>query len=518
MFSIFLVEDESIELDLLKDYIDWAGMGIRVVGSAKNGRKAWNEIQSLLPDIVLSDVRMPIMDGLQLASLIQERYEWMKIVFLSGHDEFAYVKSALTAGAVGYLLKPVDPVELSDVMSKVKEEVEKGKLLRRSKQMLVDKNIGDLLSEAGSESAEESWLDLTRLDPNYLSQVYICALVQVDDPYALPDATAKFLKEQDDPLQVFYSLMEAFSLTGTFIRLSADRWFLAVPCAEGADIQSFWQTLSESIRTTWDWTATIGVCETAGLLSQARNMLMEAEKAVDERFYRGSGNVIYSGEVQEESKEHDHLAVQALSEKLQWSSLPDSKEEVGRIYDGMVRLRVPRKTVYGVTSNLIQGIFSELSKYEDWADKGFGGSNEWSKALARIESVAGIKSFVQDLLYRAGEYLEEKHQDRHAVLVQQVADIIDKEYPDALTIEYLAGRVYLSPNYLRVLFKEKKGCTVHEYLTKVRLQKALELLRDRKLKIHDVARNVGFDNTSYFCSFFYKNQGVTPNEYRKKFL
>ena len=84
--------------------------------------------------------------------------------------------------------------------------------------------------------------------------------------------------------------------------------------------------------------------------------------------------------------------------------------------------------------------------------------------------------------------------------------------------DYLAGKVYLSPNYLRVLFKEKMGCTVHEYLTKARLTRALELLSDKTLKIHDVSRQVGYDNTSYFCSFFYKTQGVTPNEYRKKFL
>ncbi|RED64968.1 response regulator transcription factor [Cohnella lupini] len=518
MFSIYLVEDEIIELDLLINYIDWESMGIRVIGSAKNGRIAWKQIQTLQPDIVLSDVRMPIMDGLRLASLIQEQFDWMKIVFLSGHDEFAYVKSALSAGAVGYLLKPVNPGELSEVMSKVKEEVEKANLLRRSKQMLAEKNIGNLLSEAGGESAQETWHELTRLDPRYLSQEYVGALVQVDDPHALPEATAKLLKEQEDPFQVFHSQLEAFSLSGTIIRLGANRWFLAVPAAEGTNLSFFWLALSESIRKTWEWTATIGVCEKAGLLRQSRDMLKEAEKAVDERFYRGSGNVIYSGNVQAENEELDNLEVQALPEKLQLSDLPDAEEEAGRIFDSMVRLRIPRKSAYRVTSNLIQAIFSELYKYEDWADRGFGDSTEWNQEVARIETVAGMKSFVLNLLERAGGYLEEKHRDRHAMLVQQVAGIIDNEYPDALTIDYLAGRVYLSPNYLRVLFKEKKGCTVHEYLTKVRLQKALGLLRDRKLKIHDVARNVGFDNTSYFCSFFYKNQGVTPNEYRKKFL
>ena len=122
-----------------------------------------------------------------------------------------------------------------------------------------------------------------------------------------------------------------------------------------------------------------------------------------------------------------------------------------------------------------------------------------------------------ELTGRLCSQLGDRQQDRHMQLVRQVRDIIDREYHDSLTIDYLA-KVYLSPNYLRVLFKEKTGCTVHEYLTRIRLGKSLELLRDKSLKIHDVARKVGYDNTSYFCSFFYKTQGVTPNEYRKKFL
>ncbi|MBW7453546.1 response regulator, partial [Paenibacillus sepulcri] len=118
MLTIFLVDDETIELDLMENHIDWASMGIQVVGTARNGRKAWEQIQRLQPDIVLTDVRMPVMDGLRLAALIQEKLGWIQLVFLSGHDEFTYVKSAIESGAVGYLLKPIDRKELFAVMDR----------------------------------------------------------------------------------------------------------------------------------------------------------------------------------------------------------------------------------------------------------------------------------------------------------------------------------------------------------------------------------------------------------------
>ncbi|MBW7457630.1 AraC family transcriptional regulator, partial [Paenibacillus sepulcri] len=167
---------------------------------------------------------------------------------------------------------------------------------------------------------------------------------------------------------------------------------------------------------------------------------------------------------------------------------------------------------------LLDKIAWELAKYGAAAGLEVGDLNSWNQRVRNMDTINGIKEFIQGLTGRISGYLADRQQDRHALLVQKVVHVIETEYFESLTIEYLAGKVYLSPNYLRVLFKEKKGCTIHEYLTRIRLQKAVELLGDKTLRIHDVARKVGYDNTSYFCSFFYKTQGVTPNEYRKKFL
>ncbi|WP_054025051.1 response regulator [Bacillus sp. FJAT-28004] len=519
MLTIFLVEDEFIELDLLQNHIDWASMNIRVVGAAKNGKKAWEQIQQLQPDIVLTDVRMPIMDGLQLATLIQERFNWMKIIFLSGHDEFIYVKSALHAGAVGYLLKPINQVELKDVIAKVKEEVEKVHLLRRSKQILIEKRIEELYKAASNDgSLEQSWTELILMDQQFVNDHYVTALICIDNYFAYKQSSTVRLKEKNEIPMIISSMLSSFSLEGITLKADEHEWLLAVKFNPSMDYELFWQELSDAIRREYDWTVTIGIADTVTLLKNANSMFEEAEKAVGERFYTGHGNIIHSGQVKIERDAAFNSEDEMLLRRLNLSDLSAFLIGIDHYFDTLVRMHVKREKVYEVSMDVLKGIANLCTKIDDQAIKGIGGLHDWNRSILQEDSIRGIKDFILGLMDKIRRYLEDKQQDRHMLLVQEVVDIIDSAYFEPLTIEHLAEKVYISPNYLRALFKEKKGCTIHEYLTKVRLTKAVELLRDKSLKIHDVAKKVGFDNSSYFSSFFYKTQGVTPNEYRKKFL
>ncbi|WP_164472564.1 response regulator transcription factor [Cohnella candidum] len=523
MFTLYLVEDESIELDFLKEQIDWPGMGLEVIGSARNGRAAWEQIQSLKPDIVLTDVKMPIMDGLKLASLIQENLEGMQTVFLSGHDEFAYVKSAITAGAGGYLLKPVDPEELSGVMEKAKTEVEKEKRFRSSRQLLADKQIEEILRRASSADGEQAWQELLQIDPAFAYKDFGSAVIKIDNREILPEDLQQRLKEMGGISGIVRSVLKERQQDGYLVGMEDGRCFLVVPASDWAADESFWQALSESIPEGESWTVTIGHGEQALTLDRAGQLFAQADQACRESFYAGPGRVIRYGQKLEETSFHKP-AFSGLkepdmhAEKVTVSGLREFADEIGPYLDRVALLRMPREEIYSRASEWLRGLSSEMTKYEEWMRKGGGDHREWSRQIGRADSIHGIKAVLSDLLNRIVLFLEEQQQDRQAVLVRRVTEIVDAEYAEALTIEYLAEKVYLSPNYLRALFKEKKGCTIHEYLTRVRLAKAVELLGDKTLKIHDVAHRVGFENTSYFCSIFYKAQGVTPNEYRKKFL
>ncbi|MBD2867203.1 response regulator [Paenibacillus arenilitoris] len=505
MLTIFLVEDEMIELELLRDHIDWAGMGVRVAGTAKNGRKAWEQIQLLKPDIVLTDVRMPIMDGLQLASLVQANYSWMKIVFLSGHDEFGYVKTALQAGAIGYLLKPIDRAELAAVMAKVRDEVEKENLLRISRHVLIEKRIEELY-KSGGEGAEQSWKELIRIEPPFAEKRFVTALIRGDG------------SREADIQPTVRSLLSANAMDGFVFRLGEREWVLAVPETPGADYGSCWQALSGAIKLACDWNVTIGVADTAAALNEAHGMLREAGRAAEESFYVGHGHIIRSGQAHEGAGDVFTTEDAALLKELNVHDRSAFASGLEHYFDMLVRMRAGRRKVHEVALELLRGIDAACSKLEEQARKEMGELHDWSRELLQLDTAFGIKGYLLGLAGKFGDYLEERGQDRHLQLVREVAEHIDNAYSEPLTIEQLAAKVYISPNYLRALFKEKQGCTIHEYLTRVRLAKAVELLADRTLKIHDVARKVGYDNTSYFCSFFYKTQGVTPNEYRKKFL
>jgi YesN/AraC family two-component response regulator len=521
VYTLFLVEDEELELDLLREHIDWAGMDIRVVGAARNGRRAWEQIQEVQPDIVLTDVRMPIMDGLRLALLIQERFDWMKIVFLSGHDEFAYVKSAIESGAVGYLLKPVDPKELSGVMVKVKEEVAKANMLRLSKQMLTDKHGENFLLRSDKAVRDQAWLELTSLNPSYKLEIFASALISVDHPQGGGVFSEPFrMPEHEELVRLVREQMKAVGAEGIVTGAGEGEWFVLVCRADGLDAGNLWHRLSAAVRAAWEIFITIGICDREGLLSDARNMLFEARKAAEERFYLGHGHIVHSGDVIRSRMEPDDYndGYAGLLSKMNPQELPDIMKDIDPYFERLIERRIPREQMLVRLTEWLRGLSAELVKYNDWPASGLGDIDEWEQTIARQDTLEGVKNYIVGLLHIIRDYIENKQQDRHAQLMQEAADIIHSQYAEQLTIEYLAGRVYLSPNYFRALFKEKKGCTVHEYLTRVRLQKALELLRDRTLKIKDVAIKVGFDNTSYFCSFFYKTQGVTPNEYRKKFL
>ncbi|WP_219835458.1 response regulator [Paenibacillus sp. R14(2021)] len=523
MLTIFLVEDETIELNLMVNHMNWADMGIEVIGSAKNGKKAWEQIQVLQPDIVLSDVRMPFMDGLQLASLIQERYDWIKVVFLSGHDEFTYVKSALHTGAVGYLLKPIDRRELSAVMAKVKAEVEKAKLLRRSKEMLIENQVETLLTAEDGGSREQAWLELTGMYPAYTDLKFVIALINLDGYAARRAVDPQAGQEAVRITSLLKELLEVRRVEGTVIRLQEQEWLLALPCAAEGDGYAFlWEETARTVELASALTATIGVCDKANTLQEGRSMYETARRAVRERFLLGPGHVVLASKLRDRldlELSGEERAQSGRLDRLDLSDREGAGEAVRHYYDVMIRLRAAEAHVRQGTGELLRAIDTEYAKYEDRAGlRAVGERSDWQKAVERAESIGEIRDITLDMVNRICIHIESRQQDHHMLLVQQVMDIIDNEYFDSLTIDYLAGKVYLSPNYLRVLFKEKKGCTIHEYLTAIRLNKSLELLRDRTLKIHEVARKVGYDNTSYFCSFFYKTQGVTPNEYRKKFL
>jgi len=511
VYSIFLVDDEELELEMLRDHVRWEEMGLYIVGTASNGMEALEKIEATEPDIVLTDVQMPIMNGIELAQHIHDRFDWIQVMFLTGHDEFHYVKSALNVGAVGYLLKPLDLNEIESVIVKVKQLCEEVRIKRRS----MDAAKANLFKELSHEKDRErtaalvaSFSRLTRLPE---TSRYALALFSVDPKEA---------QNEQDSLEDWMGRLVTF-LTSFFKLKNLEPIF--VPFREG-EIGVFmaaaqqpghyaWEDLSEGIRGALDFTVTAAVGMQETDLSHIHDLYEQSRVILNERFYEGTGKVIHAEAVRNQfySEHVPPFAAKEWFEAINRLDFEQAAQRLHRHMEGLATLRVKKKMISDWAIDLIDELLEQLHKP---ATEGFKRA-ELYNSIYNALTLHEIEDLILKMAGEAVSMLGERFMDKNEKLVHKVRTVIDQNYDQPITINSLSEQVYLSPNYLRSLFKEKTGMTIHDYMTRIRLGKAKELLADGSLKIQDIAQRVGYESTSYFISLFVKNQGVTPNEYRK---
>lgn len=514
MYSIFLVDDEELELEMMRDYIRWEEMGLYVAGTAVNGRDAVEKIEMIQPDIVLTDVQMPFMNGLDLSKHIREQYDWIQLVFLTGHDEFNYVKSALNVGAVGYLLKPLDLSEIVSVIEKVKLRCEEVRMKNRSIRVTKSNILKELIYEKNEERIANLAGSFRKLSRQSEERRYSLALLHIDSTSAADQHS---------------SLEDSSNQLAEFI----EKWFMDKKME--ADIVTFkegelgvfmntghmpghyaWEDVAEMIKESFDFIVTMAISDQDEELPRVQALYEQARIILEELFYVGRGNLIYAKDVQVQWGSHQAppFSEKEWFEVINQHDLDQAARLLREHLTRLVTLRISKNKVcdeaIGLIEHLLEQIHEPISESYKRA--------ELYHSIYQCQTIFDIETMILAAARRAVHSIQQRFVDKNAKLVYQVRTVIDQNFHQPITINSLSDQVYLSPNYLRSIFKEKMGITIHDYLTKIRLDKAREFLADDSLKVQDIAQKVGYESTSYFISLFLKSQGVTPNEYRKNLL
>lgn len=521
MYSIFLVDDEELELEMMRDFIRWEDMGIYVAGVGINGKDAQEKIHVIQPDIVLTDVQMPLMNGLELANWVSKQYEGTQIVFLTGHDEFSYVKSALHVGAVGYLLKPLDLEEIAEVMGRVKQRCEEVRLKYKSIQMTKAKLLRELLHEQDAARREQLAAELGKLDRREgAAGSYTLALCSVDRSAAggkLPGGPAEAAVSRLPEVAEEYFRAVRKDAVVAAIQEGELAIFIEAGGQPGVSREQ-WSTLQQTIRGLLGLSVTLAVGSEEAEPARIARLYEQARVLKDERFFLGPGEIIF-GEVVKPGYRYDTLPPfpeQEWREALQQLRGEDAEGILRKFLANVRQLRIHKPLVFEWAIDLLARLEEQLHSP---GLNGHGGEPVKRAALYQsiydCQTLQEIEAAVRRSITHYLELRMERSTDKNAKLVNQVCQIIDKTYHEPITIQSLSGQVYLSPNYLRSIFRDKTGMTIHDYLTRIRLEKAKEMLADPSLKVQDIAQKIGYESTSYFISLFLKNQGVTPNEYRK---
>ena len=418
-YKVFLVEDEIVTREGIRDAVDWAAAGYEFCGEAPDGEIALPLIRERRPETVITDIKMPFMDGLQLCRILRETLPATKIIILSGHDEFKYAQAAIQIGVTEYLLKPIVPQDLLAALRKVARQIDEERQTSAHLEALHEQMAGhrSLLRErclldlvTGNSSAADFIEQARSLEIDLLAPWYQVVLVRAARRTGAPDAPLYAVCQQVDAI-------------------------VAESIGEFNSVVSFKQGLEETIL--------LLKGETPDMLAQQAHYLSDAiERRVGERTA--------------------YLALIGAGE---------ATERLGLI------------------------------------------AQSFAQALAQIG--AGERPAPAAIPARAEEAQPE--QSHGAVLIAKARSYIDANYADPdFSLSQVAAQVLLSPTYLSIVFSREVGETFIEYLTNVRIRKAIELLRSTSLTSSEIGYRIGYHNPRYFYSVFRKVVGQPPNEFRRR--
>lgn len=535
MYRLFLVDDEPGARKGLRNYFKWDRYGIEVVGEADDGDSAIELIQQVKPDIVLTDVKMPNMDGIQLAIKLREQFENIKIVFISGHDDVEYLKSALKVEAIDYILKPVNLKELEAVIEKVlniigSEERQKEVLnqmnikLNQSMPLLRERFLISLIHDRITNLASvEKKMDF--LGINLPTAGMLCVFViSVDDSAEVFDN----ITERDRQLTSFAIINTCQELidmyTGGYAFENRPGEYVGIlrlhPDDEEEKLFALANNIKDSLQEYLQLSVTIGVGKKVDQLGKLTESYTMAYEAASQKLFLGKNQTITMDCLEtgtDNVYRFDMEKGQKLILSLRAADEKNMMKILDEVFDGLLNSRNSSSMYcHNICLNLIllaSNLSIELDIFPE--DERFK-EKTLMENLFRLETVEDMKRFVTVYFQQICALIYEKRSRKSRNVIEQIKEIIAKRFSENLTVNDIANEVFLTSTYVCLIFKQETGETINEYLTKVRMENAKLLLKDYSFKLYDICYAVGYEYPNYFSKQFKKYTGLSPSEYREK--
>ncbi|CAM4311762.1 response regulator [Paenibacillus typhae] len=543
MYKLILAEDEEDVREGIIAQIDWAQYGFEVVDQAENGREAADAIDRLLPDVVVTDIQMPFMNGLQLAEWIRSRHPNTKIIILTGYDEFEYAQKAIKLQIDEYILKPFSSQELIDVLLKVRavieaEIAEKENVYvltehyRKSLPVLREQFLSSLVSrrlplkEISDKSTEYS-IDLA--GRQFQASVISIDYIHTGEDQGTGVSRHVSLRDTGDHnLQLFAILNIAEEICqkhgfGKVFIHRDDVVLLSVSqAAEEAEITGNTLTVLEEIRQNVQrflkLTVTAGagtVCQSAGMLF---NSFADAMQALDYRLILGNNRVIWIEDVESRSNQllaFDELTQQSLIRTIKLGTVQELKEVVDELFGGLDTAHVSTQDYQIFLLEIITSILRVAKESGTEAADFIGSGISTLSEINKFNNMGEAKQWIISICTRLMDTIASERQSSYKQLIDQAKDYIRSHYEESdISIGRVCQHLHISTGYFSSIFKKEMKMTFVSYLLQIRLEAAKELLRSTELKAFEIAEKIGFSDPNYFSFCFRKKYGQSPKEYK----
>lgn len=535
MLKVFLVEDESIVREGLRDNIPWQQWGYQFIGEASDGEMALPLIQKMKPDVLLTDIKMPFMDGLSLSRIVHQEFPDMKIIIISGYDDFEYARQAIAVGVEQYLLKPITRGTLQKVLAQLKTKVETEREQRnyqekyqsetREYEQFSRTNFFVKVFE-GRMSVQDIYEEAAELSlkinaPCYNLLMFCLTEKRAEDNGCLESEA--FARKREELLRYFLRYPEHIvfrwnvNTYGVLIKGSPEQMKeLTGRCLE--NLERICKPAEEGL----DWHVAVG--EPVERLSMLAECYSRVNHLFAYRFLMPTAHV-FTGEVTEsymplEASDKigdiDYAKVDPdlIKDFLRQGSLDEIAEFVDSwllsIHEALKSRLFQNYLVFHV--HFVTMSYVESIGYNKKQLLELLGEEQIQEVNLGIEELA---QYICTILEKAMELRNQESDNRGRKVLKKALEYIEDNYmQETLSLNTVAGEVGVSANYFSAVFSQEMNVTFIEYVTQKRMEKAKKLLRQTEKHSGDIALEVGYKDPHYFSFVFKKTQGCTPREYR----
>jgi len=532
MYNVMLVDDDYPVLELLSESIDWEDKGFRLLGTFENGAMAWEHAQNAMPDILITDIGMPKMNGLELCAKIKERKPDTRIVILSCHNEFSYAQQAMRLNVQEYLLKEsLQPDDLARLLDRFKTGLDEERqisgerlrlhaLVNDSKELRKEQQLKNFIHQP--LLSEERWMTEANGFGLFVGEeICLPAIACVDD---YPRVKRRFASEQTLRFAMANVMQEVLGeLDERVLHAAYDerKHMLLFPYKpslktniyDGATnrcrtIQAaMWNVLK--IRLSF----LLGA-ECASPQALKRN-LKELVTDEDRRFYLDAG-AIAKFRAEPVSEEDLFVHYDAANSELREALIDKRSEEAGRLAEAwierIVRMRYPPAAVKDWVLKLLLDLKLKLRTLQ-YVRSGYS-ADTLHKEISEIDSVRVLRDWLIEQLAASAEGEQAASLNKRPE-IKEACKYVSLNLHRRIGLEEVADVLHLNASYFSRMFKKVTGETFIEYVTRMKMERAKELLDQTTNTVGEISESLGYDNQSYFIKTFKAHAGVTPLEYRK---
>ncbi len=525
---VMLVDDESNIKNLLRLCIDWQSLNMEIAGDASSGLEAIDMAEVLMPDIIITDIQMPYMDGLELSKIIKAKHRDIAIVILTAHDEFAYAQSAVSIGVSDFILKPIDRDVLFETISRLGDSIISNRLrlsrlelshqyIKNSIDVLQGKVLNDLISNSPEFSFQPAELSLVDINLDTAYDTYQVSLINTAIDRSKYTALESQMLLQNCCGYIKDSCLlssGAFAFTDIYnniVLLNNDPSIYLNDISEHA-VRYFKEQLSAPV--------SCGIGMPVHGIGKVFLSYRQALNALKLCYITGEEITFADSQIAEAQQggPPQHMLDDNLKLAIKSGSAVQAVDIASKILKAYARENInDLNGVKILALNIfiyVKDLLSEM-KIAPVGDLSLPG--EMLLKVFSLPRYSDVENTVTGLIEKACGLIYEALSTKSSSVVAQIRSYIDENFSDySLTLTAVADKFFINSSYLSRIFKKDTGISFSEYLIKVRIENAMKLLEDQDYKAYQLAQLAGIPDPNYFVKCFKKISGMSFAEYKQK--